>query len=165
MNRITRHGLFGFALAIVVSTANTAPAQAPLPELFGPPPRSVDTGLIGTDAEELGASKTARVAADSAIVKPVDAFEINAERRLVDSVPSSSDLATRESEATKGKPTAKELRQARALYRQRQRLERLERNLWAGYEPLRPNWNSIPMMSSRYPTRNTVVVPVYIYPW
>jgi hypothetical protein len=77
--------------------------------------------------------------------------------RLVDSVASSSDIKA-------DKPTVQELRQARAQYRAKQRIARMERNLWNGYEPLRPNWNSIPMMSSRYPQRHRIVVPVYVYP-
>ena len=78
--------------------------------------------------------------------------------KLVDSIPSSSDQSA-------GQPTAAEIRQARAQYRSQQRLERMERNLWAGYEPLRPNWNAIPMMSTRYPSRNTIYVPIYVAPW
>lgn len=59
--------------------------------------------------------------------------------------------------------TASEIRQARALYRSRQRVARLESNLWMGYEPLRPSWNAIPMTSSRYAPRRTYYVPVYYY--
>jgi hypothetical protein len=55
-----------------------------------------------------------------------------------------------------------EIRQARALYRSQQRVARLEHNLWMGVEPLRPNWNSVPMMSSRY-TNQRVYIPVYVY--
>ena len=55
-----------------------------------------------------------------------------------------------------------ELRQARALYRSNQRVARLEYNLWMGYEPLRPNWNAVPMMSSRYSNRK-LYVPVYVW--
>jgi hypothetical protein len=77
--------------------------------------------------------------------------------QLVDSIPSSSDVSA-------SFPTAAELRQARAQYRTQQRIERLERNLWTGHEPLRPSWNAIPMMSSRYRYRSTIVVPVYYYP-
>jgi hypothetical protein len=55
-----------------------------------------------------------------------------------------------------------QLRQARALYRSQQRIARLEHNLWMGYEPLRPNWNSVPMMSSRYNDRRTIYVPVHL---
>lgn len=57
--------------------------------------------------------------------------------------------------------SAAEIRQARALYRSQQRVARLEYNLWMGYEPLRPNWNSVPMMSSRY-THRRLYVPVYV---
>lgn len=58
--------------------------------------------------------------------------------------------------------TVDQLRQARALHRANQRVARLEYNLWMGYEPLRPNWNAVPMMSSRY-TNRRVYVPVYVY--
>jgi hypothetical protein len=54
-----------------------------------------------------------------------------------------------------------ELRQTRALYRANQRVARIEHNLWMRREPLRPNWNAVPMMSSRYSNRR-VIVPVYI---
>lgn len=66
------------------------------------------------------------------------------------------------SDVRKSKMTTAELRQARALYRSQQRVARLEHNLWMGYEPLRPNWNALPMMSSRYPNRR-VYVPVFYY--
>ena len=56
-----------------------------------------------------------------------------------------------------------ELRQARALHRARQRTARLEYNLWMGYEPLRPNWNAVPMMTSRYSNRR-IYVPMYVNP-
>ncbi len=65
------------------------------------------------------------------------------------------------SDVRKSKMSVAELRQARALYRSNQRVARLEYNLWMRYEPLRPNWNSIPMMSSRY-TNRQLYVPVYI---
>ena len=60
------------------------------------------------------------------------------------------------------KMTAAQLRQARALYRSQQRIQRLEMYQWLGYEPLRPNWVSIPSMTSRYQNR-TIIVPVYIH--
>lgn len=58
--------------------------------------------------------------------------------------------------------TPQELRTARAIYRTNQRVARLEHNLWIGHEPLRPRWNSIPMMTSRY-SNPKFYVPVYIY--
>ncbi|MCD0461306.1 hypothetical protein [Roseiconus lacunae] len=73
---------------------------------------------------------------------------------LVDEVSSSSDRSI-------DKPTVMELRQARAQLREKARLERMERNLWYGYEPLRPNWNAVPMTHSRYNHRTTYLVPVY----
>ncbi len=66
------------------------------------------------------------------------------------------------SDVRNSRMSASELRQARAQYRSRQRIARLEYNLWMGYEPLRPNWNSIPMMSSRY-TGRQVYVPLYVH--
>lgn len=70
--------------------------------------------------------------------------------------PSQSNLA-------RAQATAQELRTARAIYRTNQRIARMEYNLWIGHEPLRPRWNAIPMMSSRYPTP-TIFVPVYYNP-
>ncbi len=57
-----------------------------------------------------------------------------------------------------------QLRQARALYRSQQRVARLEHNLWIGHQPLRPNWNAVPTMSSRYNYSRTIYVPVYVGP-
>ena len=71
--------------------------------------------------------------------------------------------AAHESAARQSKPTVAELRQARALYRANQRVARMEYNLWMGREPLRPRWNSIPMMSTRY-SASKFYVPVYVYP-
>jgi hypothetical protein len=65
------------------------------------------------------------------------------------------------SDVRRSRMSVAELRQARALYRSNQRVARLEYNLWMGYEPLRPNWNSVPMMSSRY-THRRLYVPVYV---
>ncbi len=65
----------------------------------------------------------------------------------------------------KSRPSAiamSQLRQERATYRYNQRVARIEANAWIGYEPLRPGWSSLPMMSSRYPARRTVVVPVFV---
>ncbi len=55
--------------------------------------------------------------------------------------------------------SAKELRQARALYRSQLRIQRLEYNKSIGYNPLRPHWGSFtspPIM------RRTIYVPIYI---
>lgn len=69
--------------------------------------------------------------------------------------------ASSSSDVRRSQMSVAELRQARALYRSKQRVARLEYNLWMGHEPLRPNWNSIPMMSSRY-THRRIYVPVYV---
>ncbi|MGV3482953.1 MAG: hypothetical protein ACO1RT_00900 [Planctomycetaceae bacterium] len=54
------------------------------------------------------------------------------------------------------------LRQQRAAYQQSQRLARMEANAWFGHDPLRPGWSTVPMMSSRYTDRRTIVIPVYV---
>ena len=56
-----------------------------------------------------------------------------------------------------------QLRQQRALYRANQRMARMEYNLWMGHQPLRPDWNPMPMMSSRY-APPTIVVPIFVNP-
>ncbi len=61
-------------------------------------------------------------------------------------------------------PSAAELRQARALYRSRQRLERIERNAWLGHDPLRPTVSAVPMMTSRYGARRVIYVPMFPAP-
>ncbi|QDV86757.1 hypothetical protein [Planctomycetes bacterium TBK1r] len=143
-----KNGLLGLVWAAMASilTAGSALAQFPFPESSAPDIAPPEITRPEAAAPQRVAQKPAAEDADI-IVTP----------RLVDVVPSSSDLSA-------GEPTAAELRQARAQFRSQQRMERMERNLWAGYEPLRPNWNSIPMMSSRYPYRQTVVVPLYVYP-
>ncbi len=88
--------------------------------------------------------------------KPATEMIDAAQPRLVEAVPSASDRSVTT-------PKVAELRMARAQYRSQQRLERLERNQWYGYEPLRPNWNAVPMMSSRYRYPSTIYVPVYYY--
>ncbi len=60
------------------------------------------------------------------------------------------------------KMSAKERRQERAIYRRQQRTLRREYQRWMGYEPLRPSFNAIPSMSSRY-GRPTIYVPVYVH--
>jgi len=68
---------------------------------------------------------------------------------------------TSSSDVRSSQKSVAELRQARGLYRANHRMARLEYNLWMGREPLRPQFNSIPMMSSRY-THRRVFVPVYV---
>jgi hypothetical protein len=89
--------------------------------------------------------------AEPAVTKPTAAAAPRFTRQPSDSSVRSSRMSTAE------------LRQARALYRAQQRTARLEYNLWMGYEPLRPNWNAVPMMSSRYSNRR-IYVPMYVNP-
>ena len=53
-----------------------------------------------------------------------------------------------------------ELRRQRAAKLARLRAMRLQQQLRSGYSPLRPRWNAIPMMKSRY-SRPVIYVPVY----
>ena len=53
-----------------------------------------------------------------------------------------------------------ELRRQRAAKLARLRAMRLQQQLRSGYSPLRPSWNAIPMMKSRY-SRPVIYVPVY----
>ncbi|PNY36719.1 hypothetical protein C2E31_11410 [Rhodopirellula baltica] len=126
---------------------NDAPATLDL----GAQPQSSAT--IADAREVMHQSQPAaaiRQAPDAVVQKP----QLEPVRTLVDDVPSASDRSY-------DKPTVAELRQARAQLIEKQRLERMERNLWYGYEPLRPNWNAIPMMHSRYVQPSVYVVPIY----
>lgn len=51
--------------------------------------------------------------------------------------------------SVRAKPTIAELRQARALEQQRQRIARMEANAWSGYSPLRPTVSANPYTQSR----------------
>lgn len=62
--------------------------------------------------------------------------------RLADDAPSPYELRL--------KPTVAELRQARALEQQRQRIARMEANAWAGYSPLRPTVSADPYTQNRF---------------
>ena len=143
MNFKVKHGLLGIALSAMTTAILSGPAlaQFPFPQVVEPVLSDLEA------AEPVVAVQQPAADSDTGVM----------EARLIDSISSSSDLSA-------SQPTAAEIRQARAQYRTQQRMERMERNLWAGYEPLRPNWNSIPMMSSRYRYNRTIVVPVYVYP-
>jgi hypothetical protein len=75
-------------------------------------------------------------------------------------VPSPSDLDAAESMDV-SQPSLQELRRQRAEEMARLRALRLQQQIRSGYSPLRPRWNAIPMMSSRY-SRPVVYVPVYV---
>ena len=72
------------------------------------------------------------------------------------------EASSSQSDVRRSRASVAELRQARAAYRANQRVARLEHNLWVGYEPLRPKWNAVPMMTSRYSSRRVIYVPVYV---
>ncbi len=85
-----------------------------------------------------------------------------AEMRLADSSSDASPRVSSPSDRREQAADVARLRQQRAAYRYNQMVSRLETNAWLGYEPLRPGWSAVPMMSSRYPARQTIIVPVYI---
>jgi len=81
---------------------------------------------------------------------------------LTDDMPASVNGAGTAASSARPMSQSARLRLSRAIYRDRQRIARLEANAWMGYEPLRPSWPSIPMTSSRYTNYRTVVIPVYV---
>lgn len=97
----------------------------------------------------------------SSLAQPPASREAASRLSLFDSV-EKLPTATSPSDVQSSMPTAAELRQQRALYQTRQRVARLEAAAWLGEAPLRPSWNSIPMMSSRYAPRRIVYVPLYV---
>ena len=84
-----------------------------------------------------------------------------AEFRLSDE-PSPSLSSPHSPSARSAAKNAMRLRQQRAAYQQSQRLARIEADAWFGHAALRPAWSSVPMMSSRFPERRTIVIPVYV---
>ena len=65
---------------------------------------------------------------------------------------------------TRPLPSAAELRQRRALARQRQRDARMQANAWAGYHPLRPTLSADPYVQLRRPAYRTIYGwPVWSY--
>ncbi|MEE2938347.1 MAG: hypothetical protein VYA84_20350 [Planctomycetota bacterium] len=109
--------------------------------------------LLGpVSAQELAADVNEPVAApeETAPEETLSIFE-NAE----------SATATSPSQNRPSRMTVAELRQQRGMFRAKQRMARMEYNLWMGREPLRPKFNSVPMMSSRYAPRR-IYVPVYV---
>ena len=136
--------LFATACAVAaICCAATAPAQEPH---LGSQPR-IDAEPLA-DSWNPAAGEAA--AADREPVERVPMFQ-------TPGLGSPSGSAARRS-----RPSVAELRQARAQFRARQRMARIEARKWRGYEPLRPHWNAVPMMSSRYTARRVIQVPVYV---
>ncbi len=121
----------------------SADAQAQPLELQQPSPLALDPAVPKPDIKP------------PLLVQPDDRVKLS-------NSPSKSSQPGSRANRQSSKMTAAQLRQARALYRSQQRIQRLEMYQWLGYEPLRPNWVSIPSMTSRYQNR-TIIVPVYIH--
>ena len=88
------------------------------------------------------------------ITEPVDYRQ---QQDQVDQVLSPSDIDVA---STPAEPSLKELRQMRAAELARSRSLRLQQQIRSGYSALRPKWNAIPMMSSRY-RKPVIYVPVF----
>ncbi|MEO1615975.1 MAG: hypothetical protein AAFV88_09015 [Planctomycetota bacterium] len=162
MNLILQGRIACLAISASLLASGIASAQYPLSGDYPSPANSIPANSITTVSEDEVATGTSLFEttrpSTSVFQQPFERPRLSEEKPrqlLGDNVASSSDMDS--------KPTAAEMRQARAIYRSQQRIARMERNLWAGYEPLRPSWNSIPMMSSRYPAPRTVVVPFYYW--
>lgn len=103
------------------------------------------------------AASSPLVQADGAIAANGGDFTWGELRLLNEQTPSAN-----EEPAWRPLSTSARLRQQRALHRDQQRVARIEANAWIGHEPLRPAWSSVPMMASRYPERQTVVIPIFV---
>ena len=147
-----KHVFLAIVSAVLVSL-NSAQAQdfdpAPLFEGFGDAVESPQAAQPQANAP-LEAQQKAQ---------PAPAEPVAAENQI----PKLSVSGRSDSDIRQSKPSVMELRQARAMYRSAQRIARMERNLWYGYEPLRPGWTTVHYMQSRYDYQRTVFVPVYYY--
>ena len=92
------------------------------------------------------------------IVEPGD-YSADAIKEDVDEVISPSDVDAAGISLDPA-PSLAELRQRRAAELARLRSIRLQQQIRYGYSPLRPRWNAIPMMSSRY-SKPVILVPIY----
>jgi len=86
-------------------------------------------------------------------------YDIQSSTALDNEVSSSSDLEVPHDLHSRS-PSLAELRRQRAAEIARLRSLKLQQQIRSGYSPLRPRWNAIPMMSSRY-SRPVIYVPVY----
>lgn len=68
-----------------------------------------------------------------------------------------------EKRSDRQRPSAAELRQARAMYSMKNRMARIERDAWRGREPLRPNFHGIPNAASIFYQQPRYVVPIYYF--
>jgi hypothetical protein len=93
-----------------------------------------------------------------------DPFIVSSEERTNADIRLSDEPAITSNSATgkRSMSAVNHLRQQRAAYQYNQRIARIEANAWLGHDPLRPSWSAVPMMSSHYAGRRTIVVPVYV---
>ncbi|MGB7327380.1 MAG: hypothetical protein WBD31_21065 [Rubripirellula sp.] len=117
------------------------------------------TAILGTLALASTSNAQAPISPPIDTAKPAAIDRI----KLYDSLEKSSDQNER-TKSSSGQLSANEIRQARALHRADQRAARLDHNLWMGVNPLRPDWNAVPMMHSNYNyVQRRLYVPVYVY--
>ena len=164
----------------LIGTAETADTQGVIVESAGEV--SVDnTDALNGPSEELqdvievlhasaesveqlidAAAETDASDSSGSFLRIMESSPYQLESALVETleVPSPSDLDAAESMDV-SQPSLQELRRQRAEEMARLRALRLQQQIRSGYSPLRPRWNAIPMMSSRY-SRPVVYVPVYV---
>ena len=97
------------------------------------------------------------VAPSGSFLRITETVDYRQQQDQVDQVLSPSDIDVA---ATREEPSLKELRQMRAAELARLRSLRLQQQIRSGYSALRPKWNAIPMMSSRY-RKPVIYVPVF----
>jgi len=114
--------------------------------------KAIEEALVGPVPEEETAEVEMPMSTPTVVSVPV------AEPKVYFDAPAAS-----QSDRRIAKEKVAQLRQQRALYRANQRMARMEYNLWMGHQPLRPDWNPMPMMSSRY-APPTIVVPIFVSP-
>ncbi|TWU55050.1 hypothetical protein [Rubripirellula reticaptiva] len=117
------------------------------------------TALLGTLALASSGNAQSPISSPSDASKPASIDRI----KLYDSLEKPSDRNER-SLPSSAQLSASEIRQARALHRADQRAARLDYNLWMGVNPLRPDWNAVPMTHSNYNyIQRRVYVPFYVH--
>ncbi|MFG0254639.1 MAG: malate synthase [Rhodopirellula sp. JB053] len=151
-----------------LSTATAVQAQG-LDDLFATPADNQyqfsDAPVADQPASDQYAEPTGYLSRPKAIPASTRTSEAPMPMNDAHAAPSPSDLRlenTSGSHMIPRKPTAMELRQARALEETRARMARLEAARWGLRPTLRPAWAADPMTSSRYPSGGRYVVPFYM---
>lgn len=149
-----------FSLVLPLSSASTM-GQG-LDDLFSQP-----GDAIFADFDESPEPSPVRVAMQSRPENRAEHFavELPASQTVDAPLRSASDLKLVDSPGSRPgahRPTAMDLRQARALAESQARTARLEAARWGLRPTLRPTWASDSMAASQFSHRQTYIVPVYV---